>query len=262
MKNYVKTKAGAGELAIYRVLTAGLADATNKTSSILILPQAKEIDRDGRKLTLLHYEGETFTKVWTVNDGGKSLDLSLAHDFTLVLKDLTAIDPTPVLNDSALSAMTNLVYEPESARQYFIGLADKLCKEGHITTTDYVNLKKILGITQTTPLVLNNGDFYPCNFIKQANGKFVLIDWEVWNDHSPFYIIDHPENVAAVMYVHMWGNPQWQDEFKRQLDTHFGFDEASFQKGVVIKALTLAHFFPRHKSLLNGQIKVLKTLVN
>ena len=40
-------------------------------------------------------------------------------------------------------------------------------------------------------------------------GRIVIVG-ETYNADSPFHTIDHPENVAAVFYVHMWGNQAWQ----------------------------------------------------
>jgi len=57
---------------------------------------------------------------------------------------------------------------------------------------------------------------------------------------SPFHTIDHPENVAAVFYVHMWGNPAWQAAYRAALSARFAFSPASFARGVVIAALELA----------------------
>jgi hypothetical protein len=42
----------------------------------------------------------------------------------------------------------------------------------------------------------------------------VISDWETCNSNSPFHTIDHPENVAAVFYAHMWGNPPWQAAYR------------------------------------------------
>ena len=86
----------------------------------------------------------------------------------------------------------------------------------------------------------NNCDFYPRNLIVRSDGRIVIIDWETYNIHSPFHTIDHPENVAAVFYAHMWGNPPWQAAYRNTLHQRLGFSPASFAKGVVIGALELA----------------------
>jgi len=63
---------------------------------------------------------------------------------------------------------------------------------------------------------------------------------ETFNPNSPFRTVDHPENVAAVFYAHMRGNPAWQAAYRQALRQRFGFSLASFAKGVLIGALELA----------------------
>lgn len=89
-------------------------------------------------------------------------------------------------------------------------------------------------------MIVNNGDFYPRNLIVQPDGRIVILDWETCNPNSPFHTVDHPENVAAVFYAHMWGNPAWQAAYRDALHQRFGFSPASFAKGVLTGALELA----------------------
>jgi len=83
----------------------------------------------------------------------------------------------------------------------------------------------------------------------QPNGRIVIVDWETYNPNSPFHTIDHPENVAAVFYSHMWGNPAWQAAYRDALHQRFGFSPASFAKGVVIQALELANMWLNNTDL-------------
>ena len=101
----------------------------------------------------------------------------------------------------------------------------------------------VLDDHQHTSMIVNNGDFYPRNLIVQPNGRIVIVDWETCNPHSPFHTVDHPENVAAVFYVHMWGNPAWQAAYRDALHQRFVFSQISFAKGVVIQALELANMW-------------------
>lgn len=71
----------------------------------------------------------------------------------------------------------------------------------------------------------------------------MIVDWETYNPNSPFHTVDHPENVAAVFYAHMWGNPAWQATYRDALNRRFGFSRASFARGVVIQALELANMW-------------------
>lgn len=258
---YLKENVSAGELAVYEVLNSGLAAELNAKTSILVLPQALEVDTANRTLTLPLYEGETFDNSWDVANGGSPMGLRLAKDIPKVLKDLAGIDPAPILLDETLSRLPNIAFDYDSAKQYFGKLALGLKERKLLTESDLETVSRTLDFEQTSKLIINNGDFYPRNFIKLATGRVVLIDWETWNPHSPFYIVDHPENIAAVAYVHMWGNPVWQASYITELDSLFGFSEQAFQKGVAIKALTMAHFFGKYKELLKGQIRIIKSLV-
>jgi hypothetical protein len=107
-------------------------------------------------------------------------------------------------------------------------------------------------------MIVNNGDFYPRNLIVLPAGRIVIVDWETYNPNSPFHTIDHPENVAAVFYAHMWGNPAWQAAYRGALSQRFGFSETSFAKGVVIGALELANMWmngtDRHLAAIQASI--------
>jgi hypothetical protein len=87
-------------------------------------------------------------------------------------------------------------------------------------------------------VIVSNGDFYPRNLIVGPDGRIVVVDWETWNPGSPFHTVDHPENVAAFFYVHMWGS--------------------RFAKGVVIQALELAGMWlngtDRHLAAIQASI--------
>ncbi len=52
---------------------------------------------------------------------------------------------------------------------------------------------------------------------------------ETCNPNSPFHTVDHPENVAAVFYAHMWGNAAWQAAYRNDLNARFGFDVVGHQ---------------------------------
>jgi hypothetical protein len=80
-------------------------------------------------------------------------------------------------------------------------------------------------------MIVNNGDFYPTNLIVLPDSRIVIVDWETYNANSHFHTIDHPENVAAVFYVHIWGNPAWQAAYRDALNERFAFSQTSFAKG-------------------------------
>ena len=69
---------------------------------------------------------------------------------------------------------------------------------------------------------------------------------EVPTGHHPnssFHTVDHPENVAAVFYAHMWRTPAWQAAYRTALHQRLGFSTTSFAKGVVTGALALANMW-------------------
>ena len=92
----------------------------------------------------------------------------------------------------------------------------------------------------------------------------VLIDWETWNANSPFYVLDHPENVAAVAFAHMWGNEPWRAAFARAVAVHPGFERPGFNKGIVLKALELAGMWlaDQHGTrLVRSQVSLMRAVV-
>lgn len=256
-KEYLKKNASAGELFIYRVLNSAVLQAYNDDFSTLVLPRATAIDTIRQQLRLPYYEGQTFDDVWDVSNGGSPMGLSLAKEIPLVLRDLAMVDPMHILKDGALAGTSNIAFEHTKAAPYFYSLATKLQQAGPLPASTLGRIRALLDLKQTTAMIVSNGDFYPRNLIKMPGGKVVLIDWETWNSHSPFFVVDHPENVAAVQYVHMWGNPEWQAAYLAELDRHFSFSADSLRKGIVMKALTLAEFFPQHQQLFQGQIDIL-----
>lgn len=234
MKQFIKEHVQAGELAVYEVLNQ-LAPVYNQEFSVLELPTALEIDHEAHRLVLPFYDGEDYATRWSEADGGSGIELSLATEFTQVLGELSKL-PTDKLGG-------DFIFDAERSKKYFSGLVDMFHGAGLLNEEEQRAIEEILSIHQSSPIILNNGDFYPRNFIRRPDGKLLLLDWETWNDHSPFFTIDHPENVAAVMYVHMWGNPKWQAAFRRSLFDDLGLDKQAFRKGVVMKALQLANLW-------------------
>lgn len=260
-QEFLKTETSTGEFAVYRLISDPKIQVYNDNFSTLVLPKAIRMDEDSATLALPYYEGETFDNVWNVDNGGAGMDTSLAHTIPLLIDDLATVEPDIFTDNDLLSQTPNLIYDQQDTAHYFGGLCLAFTQEGLPSSAEHDKAIHLLNHPQTTQLIINNGDFYPRNLIRQSDGKLVLIDWETWNPHSPFFIVDHPENVAAVQYVHMWGNPKWQATFRAELNRHFAFEPESFDKGIIIKALTLASFFRKHKALSDGQIVMLKQLL-
>lgn len=264
MNHYIKNTAQRGEIALYEALNK-LASIYNEQFSILELPYALELNANTEHLLLPFYDGEDYAHRWNEADGGSGIKLTFAEDIPQVISDLSKISIDELMKNPELNLIENLVFDESSAREYFTGLAYIFRKTGLLTDEEYAKVIEILATPQTSTKILNNGDFYPRNFIRRPNGKLVLIDWETWNDHSPFFTIDHPENAAAVMYAHMWGNPVWQATFRHNLVNSLGMNEASLRKVIVMKALQLANLWhTKHKKqeLVDNQICLVKAELN
>lgn len=142
--------------------------------------------------------------------------------------------------DPVLSAIGGLGFDHAAALTRSACIARQLSRAGLLSGEDCARAERLVAYRQHTPMIVNNGDFYPRNLIIRPGGRVVIVDWETWNPGSPFHTIDHPENVAAVFYVHMWGNPAWQVAYRAALSARFASSPTSFAKGVVIAALELA----------------------
>ena len=241
-RTYTKLGAGPGEIAMYRIL-ASLAPLHNDHFAALLLPTPITIDPGRGLLVLPHYDGEDLAARWNETDGGSLLSTGLAASIPAVLGDLARIDTACVTTDPVLSKIPGLAFDHAAALTRSAGIARRLMRAGLLSREDCAKAERLLAHQQHTPMIVNNGDFYPRNLIVQPAGRIVIIDWETYNPNSPFHTIDHPENVAAVFYVHMWGNPPWQAAYRSALDARFGFSETSFAKGVVIQALELANMW-------------------
>jgi aminoglycoside phosphotransferase (APT) family kinase protein len=227
---------------MYRVL-ASLAPACNAHFTTLLLPAAITIEPARRLLVLPHYGGEDLAARWNETDGGALLGPGLAAAIPAILEDLARINTACVTTDPVLSNIPGLIFDHDAALTRSAAIARQLTRAGLLSRDQCAHAQRLLAHQQHTPMIVNNGDFYPRNLIVQPTGRIVIIDWETYNPNSPFHTVDHPENVAAVFYAHMWGNPAWQAAYRGALHQRLGFSTASFAKGVVIQALELANMW-------------------
>ena len=207
---------------MYRVL-ASLAPACNDRFTAVLLPTAITIDPARGLLVLPHYDGEDLAARWSEADGGALLGTGLAAAIPAVLEDLARIDTRCVTSDPVLSQITGLVFDHAAALTRSAGIASRLTRAGLLSWENCAKAERLLACQQHTPMIVNNGDFYPRNLIVQPSGRIVIVDWETYNPNSPFHTVDHPENVAAVFYTHMWGNPAWQATYCNALSERFGY---------------------------------------
>jgi aminoglycoside phosphotransferase (APT) family kinase protein len=167
----------------------------------------------------------------------------LAAAIPAILEDLARISTACVTTDPVLSKIPGLIFDHDAALTRSAAIARQLTRVGMLSRDQCAHAQRLLAHQQHTPMIVNNGDFYPRNLIVQPTGRIVIIDWETCNPNSPFHTVDHPENVAAVFYAHMWGNPAWQAAYRSALHQRLGFSTTSFAKGVVIQALELANMW-------------------
>jgi hypothetical protein len=207
-----------------------------------------------------HYEGELFNGTWDEQTGGSLLGLDLSKDVPLVIKDLMIIDVNPILKNTKLSKIDRFAFNHKEYLADFQEHLGRFLNVGALSKEDVEIARSAIQRKFESPPILNNGDFYPRNFIRTKHGRIVLIDWDTWSDKSRANIIDHPENVAAFCFVHMWSNPEWQKEYIRELKDHFGFKKENFQVSIMIKSIEMSYFwFVRNaSSLFNHQIRIFK----
>ncbi len=227
---------------MYRVL-ASLAPLHNGHFTALLLPAAISIDPARGLLVLPRYDGEDLAARWHESDGGARLGTGLATAIPAVLEDLARIDTACVSTDPVLSKIPGLVFDHTAALTRSAGIARKLTRAGLLSHESCAQAERLLARQQHTPMIINNGDFYPRNLIVRPTGRIVIADWETCNPNSPFHTVDRPENVAAVFYAHMWGNPSWQTAYRNALHQRLGFSTTGFAKGIVIQALELANMW-------------------
>ena len=255
MEMYTK-KAKEGEMIMYAEVLNIIADQYNKISSVLILPKSLSVDSNEHLLTLPFYEGETFNSKWDESNGGAPLGLDLSSEVPLLIKDLSQIDIYFVVDNPKVMSIPNLVFDHKLYVLDFEEKMQKFISKGLISKTQANTARIIMQISPTSSPIFNNGDFYPRNFIRTPENKIIIIDWEPWNANSRANIIDYPENVAALCFVHMWGNSLWQDNYVSELRKLFSFTQQDFQRAILIKSLELASFWFEKDELCKNQIRL------
>lgn len=258
---YVKEGTTPEELLVYGQVIAPLATEYNEKFALLELPRAVEIDRSRRRLTLSNDAGETFNEKWTESDGGRLLGLDLAEDMAAIVSDLALIDGSQVRGLIARAKLGQVIFSHDRSTKRSTEILNALRDLGALTEPQRDEAGRLLEARYTTPIIFNNGDFYPRNLIRSPEGRVVVIDWEPFGPHSPFHLVDHPESVAAVPLVHMWSNTKWQAVYLGELDRRFGFEGAALRRGILIQALELANLWLNHgvqSPLVAPQVQTVK----
>jgi hypothetical protein len=259
MRIFQKEKAQKGEMAVYEFLNT-IADFYNPQFAVLQLPKAAAVDYEKSVIYLPFYEGETFNEKWSESDGGLMFGLDLSVEVPSMLKDLSMIDTELVRKQKKLKQFPKIQFNRSEYLSDLKQLCNRFVDFGLITEPEASQALDLLSEDFTSPLIFNNGDFYPRNFIRMENNKIVLIDWETWNEHSTAYILDHLENVAAYCFVNMWNNEPWQKNYVMELRKLFDVNKKDFQKAILIKAADMAVFWfkTKQQATLNSPMKLFK----
>ncbi len=244
MKTYPK-KTKEGEILIYEEILNSIADIYNPTFSLLVLPKAHEIDKEGNHIVLPFYEGERFNEKWDERTAGSLMGTDLATEIPEILKELATIDIAPIVANEKIQSIPKLTFNTEQYLPEFDILAERIRNTGRLSQEEIDQARVLIQQPFSSPLIFNNGDFYPRNFIRLPDKKIVLIDWETWDGTSRANIIDHPENVAAFCFVHMWNNPVWQKVYIQALKKNIPMKKEDFQRAVLIKSLEMANHWLR-----------------
>ena len=263
MKIYTKHQAKPGEMAMYEILNQ-ISHKYNRGFFRLKLPEALSLNRQQSTLSLPFYKGQTFNGLWNEATGGAPLKLDLSREVPEMIKDLSQIDISPVLNNLKLKKLKNIWYDHNKYQRDFAKLLKIFIKAKLITKNQASQAATILKLPFSSPLILNNGDFYPRNFIRLPGDKIVLVDWETWNSNSRANVVDHLENVAAYCFVHMWGNQKWQKAYVQQLKKYLPVTRQDLQKALLIKSAEMAYFWFSENTwrLCLNQIKIFKKTLN
>ena len=153
---------------MYRIL-ASLAPLHNGHFTALLLPTAITIDSARRLLVLPHYDGEDLAARWHESDGGARLSAALATTIPAVLDDLAHIDTACVTTDPVLSKIPGLVFDHIAALTRSADIARRRTRAGLLSPNDCAQAERLLAHRQHTPMIVNNGDFYPRNLIVQPD---------------------------------------------------------------------------------------------
>src|SRR6185369_17097239 len=172
MKTFTKNQAKAGEIYMYEVLQK-ISGKYNRSLVRLKLPKALKINYKDSSLLLPFYNGQTFNALWNEATGGSLLKLDLSKEVAEIIRDLSQIDISPVLNHPKLKRLNNVWYNHAKYQRDFTKLMKIFTRAKLITKSEALKATRLLKAKFTSPLILNNGDFYPRNFIKLPNKKII-----------------------------------------------------------------------------------------
>jgi hypothetical protein len=198
----------------------------------LVLPELiSDGSTDGVRWILMKYiKGDPLIYKWSELAfkadilGGKGLDAGMASACVDVLRDLRLVD---------IMTMPDYVRKFSFAEwlEGFKAKSDAVVKFGLMDRTTVDSARALFETRKTLRYegnMFTNGDFYPRNFIALDDGRIAVVDWDAG--------IDPWEFAAMYAWLLMWGSPEWQAAYVREIARHFPVDIDEMQVGMLVKA--------------------------
>lgn len=155
--------------------------------------------------------------------GGRGIGLQVARYAVDVLRDLRVVD---VENLPPFVRRFNFDHWHEEFRRR----SQELVARGLVMAETVERANELFTATGTERYqgnLFTNGDFYPRNFILLPEGRIAVADWVGG--------VDPWEFVAMKCWIMMWGNPDWQRAYVKELAKHFPIDVEEMQVGLLVK---------------------------
>jgi len=240
---------------------------------ILILPKLYKIV--DKFIFFEFYNGKSFNETWDEfkpnSLGGRGVPLNSVNMFIDLIFDFSKIDISRL--------PTNLIeFDLDLWKSvHFKEMSKGLEKFGLLSKEQILQANNILqsdNLFNKSKKILTNGDFYPRNFILMPDNKIVVIDWEGRTDinfeqNIPGYrnaMVNFIENHVAFLYVHMWGNPLFQQALLKKSIATFNLDAENVRASILIKSLEQAflwiHNYDGASYLSMDQVQIFVNMFN
>lgn len=187
---------------------------------------------------LMEYYGNDIIK-WDESDptygGGKSISTDYVDILVDMLLDLKTLDTNLFANVIPIVDQCpwyiNLIQKAQSLMNQGLLLPDDLQR--------VINLfSRPLSEEQKRDYIVTNGDFQFRNFIKQPDGKIVVIDWTENSFNTPN--IEPIEFPIMYQWTLMWSNPEWQNLYVKKAMEAFNINKDRLNYALVVKSINQA----------------------
>jgi len=215
-----------------RVMREVLPSVDHSMFGTLVLPEfvSEGTFEDLRWMTVKYIAGRQLVHEWSEyafkpeSLGGKGIEIAVAKAAVDVLRDLRLVD---------IQTLPKFVRRFDFTKWLddFRLKSETLVTQGLMerdTVEEALRLFQSKRVSRYEGSMFTNGDFYPRNFVFLGGGRIALTDWVGG--------VDPWEFVAMYSWLLMWGNPQWQQEYVRELKNHFPTDVEEMQVGLLVKS--------------------------